>query len=151
MRRRKLTSPSPLGLPKIICEGGCCKPETGRVGGPPLVEGCGIGAGECAGEVILGLFAGIGIGDEPAGCGVLWALAGESNPKRIPDFAPPTGPPFALYVLGPFALMVTDGFRLWSPPLREPPWTTAGAVTVGTAGGIADRPFTGETDDGLAC
>lgn len=147
-----LTSPSPLGLPKIICACGCCKFEGGLP--PPLAEGWGMGAGECAGEVMRGLPVGIGMGLEPARCGVLWAMAGEeSKPKRIPGLAPPTGPPFPKWPLRPFG-MVTEDFRSWpGPPLMELPWTTAGApaATVGTAGGIERLPFTGETDAVFAC
>lgn len=101
----------------------CAKPEGGR---PPLADGCGIGDGECAGEGTRGLLA-IGIGADGAGweiCGVLCVDAGESvmDPNCRPPFDPPTGPPFGIYPLGAFALMVTELFRLW---LLEPPLTEA--------------------------
>ena len=46
---------------------------------PPLeTAGCGMGDGDCAGEVTLGLL-GIAMGAEPeTTCGVLWVTAGES-------------------------------------------------------------------------
>ena len=74
------------------------------------------------------------------------------EPNWIPPFDPPTGPPFAPKLLGPFAI-VTDGFRLWSfePPLTELPCAIAGAETAGTAGGIENLPFTGETEDDFPC
>jgi hypothetical protein len=47
-------------------------------------------------------------------------MAGESKPKRIRALVSATAElPFAK-LLGPLALMVTEGFRLWSaPPLTE--------------------------------
>ena len=53
------------------------RPEGGL---PPLADGCGIGEGDCAGEVTRGL-PGIGIAADGVGCeicGVLCETAGES-------------------------------------------------------------------------
>jgi len=64
-RRVKLTSPSPPRLPKIgapVPEG--ARPEGGR---PPLADGCGMGEGDFAGAVTLGLL-GIAMGAEAADC-----------------------------------------------------------------------------------
>lgn len=61
-----------------------------------------------------------------------------------------------MYPDAPAALIVTEGLRLWSPtPELELvgvlPLTIADAPTVGTAGGIATLPFTGELVSGLPC
>lgn len=60
---------------------------------------------------------------------------------------PAGGPPFGMYPDAPAALMVTDGFRLWSPRPAEGvtvalPLTMVGVPTTGTAGGISPLPFT---------
>ena len=49
----------------------------------------------------------------------------------------------------PAALMVTEGFRMWSPFPEAVvagvlPLIVFGPPTAGTAGGIATMPFTGE-------
>jgi hypothetical protein len=51
------------------------KPDGGF---PPLADGCGIGEGDWAGEVTLGLGIAIGADGVCAIWGVLWEAAGES-------------------------------------------------------------------------
>ena len=70
-----------------------------------------------------------------------------------PGGFPPTGPPFGKYPLAPAALIVTEGFRVWSPKLEVKvaallPLATIGAPTAGIAGGIAALPFTDDMDSG---
>jgi hypothetical protein len=60
-KRHRLTSPSAPRLPKVIPLLPC-RPLGGR---PPLAIGWGIGEGECAGEVTLGLL-GIAMGADVA-------------------------------------------------------------------------------------
>jgi len=63
---------------------------------------------------------------------------------------PPTGPPFAIWLEGALALIVTELFRACSPwpPFGIEPRTMGGApATAGTAGVIFGRPFTGEAED----
>lgn len=63
-RSCKLTSPSPPSEPKVTPFPCPAKPEGGL---PPLAEGCGIGVGDCAGDVTRGLL-GIEMGAEDVGC-----------------------------------------------------------------------------------
>ena len=63
----KLTSPSPPRLPNVGPLPCPARPEGGR---PPLADGRGIGEGDCAGEITLGL--GIEIGAEAA----VWEICG---------------------------------------------------------------------------
>ncbi|KAL1840716.1 hypothetical protein VTK73DRAFT_3685 [Phialemonium thermophilum] len=72
--REKRTSLSPGKLPKVIWLAGGGAPEGGR---PPLAEGWGMGDGEAAGDGILGLLPGMGMGAAEVGCGVLCEAAGE--------------------------------------------------------------------------
>jgi len=53
----KLTSPSPPKLPNATFPPCPPRPEGGL---PPLADGTGIGIGECAGSVVLGLETGTG-------------------------------------------------------------------------------------------
>lgn len=111
----KLTSPSPLSfrLPNFICEG-CAEPD--RFPKPPLtLDTCGIGEGDCAGEITRGFEFGMGIGAdevEEAICGELLVIAGDSvgrEPNCSFGPGPPTGPPLPLKK---GLLIVTEPFRL---------------------------------------
>jgi hypothetical protein len=73
-----------------------------------------------------------------------------------PEGFPPTGPPFGMCPEAPAALIVTEGFRLWSPtPELELapvlPLIMVGVPTVGTAGRIGPLPFTEEMEPVLRC
>ena len=64
--------------------------------------------------------------------------------------------PFGILGGAPAALMVTEGFRMWSPfpdvePIGVLPLTMPGPPTAGTAGGIATLAFTGELVSFLVC
>lgn len=65
----RLTSPSPPRLPKVTALPCVASVAGGR---PPLADGCGIGDGDCAGDVTRGLL-GIAMGADAdcATCGVL--------------------------------------------------------------------------------
>jgi len=95
-------------------------------------------------------------------CGVAFAIAGEPSGLKVPNWIPllpdgfPTGPPLGVYPEAPAALIVTEDFRLCSPspgaeliPAVAP--LIAGESTVGTAGMMGFRPFTGETVSCLPC
>jgi len=152
----ELTLPSgPPKLPKLTLLLCPCRVDGGL---PPLADGCGIGEGEAAGEVARGfvgwltdneLEAWLGCGDALAAAGVPSAFI---EPNRIPlpveDF-PATEPPFGKCPEALTALTLTAGLRLCSPgPEVELvgvlPLTIVGEPTVGTAGGIAILPFTGD-------
>lgn len=73
-----------------------------------------------------------------------------------PDGFPTTGPPFGMYPEVPAALIVTEGFRLWStsPELKLAPvlpLIMVGVPTAGTAGRIGPLPFTEEVESVLPC
>lgn len=86
--------------------------------------------------------------------GALFAMAGDPPALIEPNWMPfppvgfpAGGPPFGIYPDAPAALIVTDGFRLWSPGPEEGltvalPLTMVGVPTTGTAGGISPLPFT---------
>ena len=66
------------------------------------------------------------------------------------------GPPFGMCPEVPAALIVTDGFRLWSPPPKLEvaavlPFIIVGVPTAGTAGGIGPLPFTEAIESDLPC
>jgi hypothetical protein len=111
-----------------------------------------MGEGEFAGDGILGFpLPGMGIGAAPPIWGVLWATAGEPSKPNLIESRPPTGPPFAMWLAGALALMVTELFRAWSaaPPLAiELPRATGGAAT-GIAGVMLGLPFNGGPAEGL--
>lgn len=107
-----------------------------------------MGAGEAAGEGTLPWVPpGMGMGADVPVWGVLCDGAGEdSKPNWMPAFAPPTGPPFATYELGPLAAMVTELLREWS----EEPLGVLPLATAGTAGVTDVFPFTGDVEVLLA-
>ena len=103
-------------LPKVTPLDWLCKPDGGR---PPLAWGCGIGDGECAGEVTRGSARGAGSEDPCDWYGVLACGSGEPDAPIEPKLIGgrplcPTGPPFGIWPLAPAALITTDGFRPWS-------------------------------------
>lgn len=128
---------------------------------PPLAGGCGIGEGEVCGDVTRGL-AGTSTASEFErlfGAGTAFAMVGDCSgnaPKWIsrPPFDFPATRPPLIYPEAPAALIVTEGFRLWSP---TPEVELAGvlpltsAPTAGVAGGIVGLPFTGELLSSLPC
>lgn len=138
----KLTMGSPSGppmLPKFRLLPWPWKADGGR---PPLAAGWGIGDGELAGEVIRGLFCGVGRDDVSDWYAALLAIAGEpltfSDPKLIfGRLEGAGGPPFGIYPDAPAALMVTDGCLLWSitiggaPPFSAAPLLITGGAAIG--------------------
>lgn len=116
--------------------------------GAPLPPLTGIGDGD-AGEGILALPPGIGIGAAPWTWGELCPACGDSVKPNLGRLTPGT-PPFAMWLVGAFALMVTELLRACSPGppfmAEEPRATGGGPTTVGTAGVIFGRPFTGAAD-----
>jgi len=88
-------------------------------GFPPLAAGCGMGEGECVGEVMRGL---PGVRDGVAAWwGTLLAIAGEPwealmEPKLMFGLDVwPTGPPLGMWPVVPEALIMTEGFLPCSP------------------------------------
>lgn len=142
---------SPPKLPKL-------SPGPWRLDGglPPLAGGWGIGDGEVCGDVTRG-FDGVCTANELVDwlCGgALFAIAGDAPALMEPNWMlfppvgfPAGGPPFGIYPDVPAALIVTDGFRPWSPRPEEGltaalPLTMVGVPTTGTAGGISPLPLT---------
>lgn len=153
-----LTLPSGK-LPKLILVLLPCRLTGGLP--PPLAGGCGIGEGEVVGDITRG-FAGLFTAsefEELFGTGTAFAVVGDfsgiaPNWISLPPFDFPATRPPLMYPEAPAALIVTEGFRLWSPtpevelvgvlPLTNAP-------TAGVAGGIAALPFTGELLSDLPC
>lgn len=106
---------SPPMLPNVMLLLWLCRPDGGR---PPLACGCGIGDGECAGDVTRGSARGVGSEDVCDWCGALGCGEPDApiEPKLIGGLVPfcPTGPPFGIWPLAPDAFITTDCFLLWS-------------------------------------
>ena len=83
---------------------------------PPLAAGCGMGDGECAGEITRGLFCGAGSEDACGCAGALGCGTGDSEAPMEPKLMGGlplwfTGPPFGIWPVAPEALITTEGFR----------------------------------------
>lgn len=116
-----------------------------------------MGWGELAGELMRGFAE---TDEDCDGRGELWTTAGEVPPP--PLSAPnamlgrlldPTGPPLALLIEVPAALIVIEALRLcsWAGPPLALLLTIVGAAMLGTAGEMEALLLTGATELILPC